>query len=225
MKLLYDQQQFELSKGTDKFPSQCAICSKVYYKTKRDILKGIKLGGNNGKYCSQKCKNIDLHPKNILRCKNCNSVFEKQLSQIKKTKNHFCSKPCAATYNNTHKTKGNRRSKLEIYLEEQLTKFYPDLDMDFNKTDTIESELDIYIPSLKLAFELNGIFHYEPIYGQEKLDRVQNNDNRKFQACIERGIELCIIDTSQQKYFKEKSSQKYLKIITDLLSRALDSNQ
>jgi len=46
---------------------------------------------------------------------------------------------------------------------------YPDLVIHFNKKDAINSELDIYIPSLKLAFELNGIFHYEPIFGKENF--------------------------------------------------------
>jgi hypothetical protein len=72
--------------------------------------------------------------------------------------------------------------------------------------------------SLNIAFELNGIFHYEPIYGNDKLNKIQNNDMRKFQACLEHNIELCIIDTSQQKYFKESTSQKYLNIIVNILN-------
>lgn len=123
----------------------------------------------------------------------------------------------AATYNNTHKTHGTRRSKLEPWLEGQLKKLYPDLNMIFNGKDTINSELDIYIPSLKLAFELNGIFHYEPIYGKDKLQSIKNNDTRKFQACIEKGISLCIVDSSQQKRFSPKSSQKYLDIIVNII--------
>jgi len=57
-----------------------------------------------------------------------------------------------------------------------------------------------------------------PIHGEDKLEQIQNNDNRKFQACHERGIELCVIDTSQQKYFKEKSSIKYLNIIIKIIN-------
>ena len=79
-------------------------------------------------------------------------------------------------------------------------------------------ELDIYIPSLKLAFELNGIYHYEPIHGSDKLNKIQNNDNRKFQACAEQGISLCIIDTSSQSYFKENTSEKFLKIIINIIN-------
>jgi hypothetical protein len=68
-----------------------------------------------------------------------------------------------------------------------------------------------------LAFELNGIFHYEPIYGEEKLGKVKNNDGRKFQACIERKIELCIIDVSASKKFKPERDKKYLDIIVNLI--------
>lgn len=107
---------------------------------------------------------------------------------------------------------------MEIWLEKNLTELYPQLEIHFNRKDAINSELDIYIPSLKLAFELNGVFHYEPIYGEEKLKQIQSNDNRKFQACLEKGIELCIIDTTPMKYFKEAKARKYLDIVVDILA-------
>lgn len=81
--------------------------------------------------------------------------------------------------------------------------------------------LDIYIPSLKLAFELNGIFHYKPIFGNDKLTKTQNNDNKKLQACLEQNIELCVIDVSSQKYFKQNTSQKYLDIIIDIIKQKI----
>ena len=73
-----------------------------------------------------------------------------------------------------------------------------------------------------MAFELNGIFHYEPIYGEEKLDKIQNNDERKFAACREAGISLCIIDTSSQKYVKPNTSKKYLDIIIEIINKHTD---
>jgi len=163
---------------------------------------------------------LPMADKNVeVFCAECNKKFHKKLNQINKTNNNFCSQSCAAIYNNAHKKHGTRRSKLEKYLEEELTKLYPNLEIHFNRKDAINSELDIYIPSLSLAFELNGIFHYEPIYGQDKLASIQNNDNRKFQACLENNIELCIIDTSSQKRFTEKSSNKFLSIITNVIKQ------
>ena len=135
--------------------------------------------------------------------------------------NSFCSSTCSATYNNTHKKFGIRRSKLEKWLEEKLIQLYPNLEFHFNRKDTINAELDIYLPSLKLAFELNGIFHYEPIYGDKKLQSTQSNDKRKFQACLEQNIELCIIDVSKENYFKEHISKKYLDIITNIVESKL----
>jgi hypothetical protein len=109
-------------------------------------------------------------------------------------------------------------------LEQQLPILYPDMEFHFNRKDTINSELDIYIPTLSLAFELNGIFHYEPIYGPDKLSQIQNNDHRKFQACLEKGIELCITDTSSLSYFKEQSAKKYLDIITNIINMKLSNS-
>ena len=116
-----------------------------------------------------------------------------------------------------HKTKGTRVSKLETYIQKQLLDIYPSLTFLFNDKTAINSELDIYIPSLKLAFELNGIFHYEPVFGENKLQKIQENDENKFQKCINNNISLCVIDTSSQKYFKEHSSQKFLNIIIEVI--------
>lgn len=228
MKPLYTKEQFDLAKSSELLPCECYYCGKTfgqpkaYIQSRQSRQNREKKVPGRGSFCSRKCRNDSLITKASVFCGNCGKEFKKSQNQIKKTSNNFCSKSCAATYNNTHKTKGIRRSKLEIYLEKELRVIYPELIIDFNQTNTINSELDIYIPSLKLAFELNGIFHYEPIYGQDKLNQVQNNDTRKIQACIERNIEFCIIDISQQKYFKIETSKKFLNIITAIINKKLD---
>lgn len=82
---------------------------------------------------------------------------------------------------------------------------------------SIGTELDIYVPSLQLAVELNGIFHYEPIFGDKKLSQIQNNDANKFQMCQQRGISLCIIDVSKLKYMKENLIRPFFDIIISLV--------
>jgi len=156
-----------------------------------------------------------------IKCDNCKKTFEKRINQIKKSKHHFCCSSCAGTYHNAHKTHGYRRSKIEIWIEKELDRLYPSIPILYNDTDTINLELDIYIPSISLAFELNGIFHYEPIFGLNKLSRTQFNDKAKFQKCIDKKIELCIIDISSLKYFKEQKAQKYLNIITAIIDSKL----
>lgn len=221
---LFTEEEFNNSIVSDKLPCKCYECNAVFYKTKRAINDAINnRRGHNGKYCSDTCLGKSRITSLGVNCKNCNKEFTKLLNQTKRSPNHFCSRSCAATYNQAHKTKGTRVSKLEIWLQKQITINYPDLEIHYNRKDAINSELDIYIPSLKLAFELNGIFHYEPIYGQDKLNQIQNNDNRKFQACLERKIEFVIIDTSSQKYFKEKTAIKFLNIILTLVNEHLKS--
>ena len=202
---------------------ECPQCSKTFTRAKNVIQS--KLGNYNNEktiYCSRSCASMSFNRTYDVNCLNCKIIFKKVLNQIIKSPNHFCSRSCAATYNNTHKKKGNRRSKLEVWLEEKLRTNFTSVEILFNNKEIINAELDIYFPSLKIAFELNGIFHYEPIYGKEKLASIQNNDNRKFQACLERGIELVIIDTSMEKYFTEKSSQKYLEIIINIITEKLE---
>lgn len=167
---------------------------------------------------------IRMNERVEVSCKHCSVLFTKMPSEIKKESNNFCTRSCSATYNNKHKTHGTRRSKLEAWMEEKLVVLYPDLEIHFNRKDAINSELDIFMPTLNLAIELNGIFHFEPIYGPEKLAKIINNDDRKFQACIERGIELCIIDTSQLKYCIPKNAKKYLDIVIGVIESRQDSN-
>lgn len=197
---------------------QCDYCDKEFTRLKCALELSIKNNKSGKLYCSTECFISTNRTKKTVICKQCGAEFLKKESQIKKFPNHFCCSSCAAIYNNTHKTKGTRRSKLEQYLEKELPLAYPSLDFKFNQKDAINSELDIYVPSLKLAFELNGIFHYEPIYGAEKLSQIKNNDDRKFQACLEKGISLCVIDSSKQVYFTEKSSKKYLDIICNIIN-------
>lgn len=222
MKPLYTQQEYDNAKSKDFLLCECYLCQKPFKKYKRYIKSYINgnVVTNPIKYCDS-CFKIFQITRQLINCTNCGVEFTKKQKEIKKSKsgNHFCSKSCAATYNNKHKKHGTRRSKLEQWLENKLTNQYPNLEIHFNHKNTIDSELDIYIPSLQLAFELNGIFHYEPIYGKDKLHKIQENDISKSKACIDNKIDLCIIDTSQQKYFKENTSIKYFNIITNIINQ------
>lgn len=218
---LFTETEFNAAKHYDKLACQCIECESIFYLTKKRI-KDIRNPNKQdvGEYCSLRCHGLAHRKRANVICLQCAKIFEQTPSQIAQStsENHFCSQSCAATYNNQHKTTGTRRSKLEQYLEEQLSVRFPKLDIHYNQKNTINSELDIYIPSLLLAFELNGIFHYEPIYGVSKLSQIQNNDQRKFQACVERGIEMCIIDASGLKYFKPERARMFLEIITNIIN-------
>lgn len=154
-------------------------------------------------------------------CAECGTSVSKPTSTLSPNGTNFCSRSCTRTYFNKHKTTGNRRSKLEEYLESTLVSIYPTLEFVFNDRQCIGYELDIYLPKYKLAFELNGIFHYEPIFGEDKLARTKFNDANKFRLCQEKNISLCVIDTTSQKQFTEKSSKVFLNIITSIIDDAI----
>jgi hypothetical protein len=221
---LYFQEHFDSAKDKTHFYLFCDFCYSVFSRKKKVIKDRFIYYGSTNHYCNYKCfcaskPMVEFH----FECGNCKKQCSVPACGVKQSKSgfYFCSQSCSATYNNTHKKYGIRRSKLEKWLEEQLTVLYPNLEIHYSRKDAVNSELDIYIPSLKLAFELNGIFHYEPIFGQEQLDKTQNNDGRKFQACLERGIELCILDTSKVTYSTPKNYKQFLDIIINIISTKL----
>lgn len=207
----------------DYITLKCQHCQQPFERWWKYVKRSIKTG-NRLNYCGIECQRLGRRKGKIYHCSHCNKCIYRTPSDFKstvKSNRVFCSSSCAAIYNNTHKSHGYRRSKIEIYLESQLKSLFPKLEILFNDKEIINSELDIYLPSLKLAFELNGVFHYEPIYGKDKLNQIINNDNRKFQACLEKGIELCIIDISNIHHFKPILGDKFLKIIQDIINSKL----
>ncbi len=178
-------------------------------------------------YCSRKCRDLSFWRQVTLSCAACGRVFTRSQAQVNAVRN-FCSSSCSATYNNTHKTTGTRRSKLEAFLEQQLRSEFPQLELICNKKDAIGSELDFYFPQLRLAIELNGIFHYEPIYGTNKLEQIQRNDQQKYANCLAAGIELCVIDSSSVIHLTSVVKERYWLIVKNLviplLGRAGDTN-
>lgn len=227
------QIQFINALHRDEIPHTCDVCSLQFIRTKQQVMdcKRRKLtsdieswswNNNTQDVCSKECQHKGQQSGIHSNCHNCQKVIYVRPFVKNKNKNNFCGKSCAAIFNNKNKLHGTRRSKLENYIQHKLQSIYTTLDIHYNRKDAINSELDIFIPSLNIAFELNGIFHYEPIYGDKILNGIQNNDNRKFQACLERNIELCIIDTSNQKYFKEETSKQYLDIIVSIINLKLN---
>lgn len=221
MKEKFTESEYKNAKSTDYLPLECEQCSKVFFVIKKQITFERKHNKGSYKFCSFRCKHEFNGNSHLIKCEQCGKEFIKNNRDFNKTKHHFCSQSCAAIYSNKNRKCGFTRSKLELYLEKVLQEKYPNLKFNFNERTIINSELDIYIPQLKLAFELNGIVHYEPIYGIDKLNNIQQRDNNKFQECQKNNISLCIIDTSSQKYFKEQTSQKFLNIITEIIDENL----
>lgn len=77
----------------------CAGCGNEFNKALGSYNKSIKRGDKQH-FCCYKCIGTFYSLRQLVSCKFCGLQFEKKLDQIKKTKNHFCSKSCSAKYNN-----------------------------------------------------------------------------------------------------------------------------
>lgn len=216
-------QNLNFLKSMEPVKLECEYCNSEFALPKNQvmaIIKGIKENTTKqykGRFCSRRCKDLFSVVKKKLKCSYCNKTIYMIPYEIKKSKsgNHFCSLSCSTLFNNLNKSKGNRISKNEQWIKEQLGTLYPHLNILYNDKRTIKSELDILIPSLNIAFEINGIYHYKPIHGKEKLKNIKNNDAKKTELCNRNNIKLIVINTSEQKKFDPMTSQKYLDIIKD----------
>lgn len=181
--------------------------------------------GNSNFYCSMDCHMGHRMQKSRTKtnCGTCRKdlfIYTKIIQESKSGK-VFCGQSCAAKYSNSHKTTGTRRSKFENWIENELTKTYPNLKIKYNLIGDIEAELDIYIPSLRLAIEINGVFHYKPIYGESKFIKIQASDKRKISLCAENNIDLLTIDISNWKHFDAREAPTYFAPIKEKIDSLL----
>jgi len=210
-------EQFTKLNSRSPVECKCEQCNSLFYRVKHDLQTAIRRKEPIS-FCSPKCYGLYRNTKTTVKCLWCKS----EVVRIPTTKNVFCSRSCSAKYNNTHKTFGTRRSKLERFLEEQIKLSYPNLELICNSKSVIGSELDFYFPRLRLAIELNGILHYEPIYGTDKFSKIVDNDRQKVRLCEAMGIELAVINSSSCSRMSAVFKTKYLGITRELIDSVID---
>jgi hypothetical protein len=223
---LFTEAELQRAKCRESLPLKCLSCGGTFHRPKNKILAQFTQTDYRADFCSQKCQ--AEHLKKVshkeVSCESCFMVFNKAVAKIKSTKHNFCSRSCSAKFHNSRKDFGIRVSKMEVFLQERLPALYPKLHFQFNGKQQIGSELDIYIQQFELAFEVNGIFHYQPIYGEEKFLRTQENDKRKLLECKSAGISLHVIDISSISHFEERKALPFQERICFFIDEALSKS-
>lgn len=109
-------------------------------------------------------------------------------------------------------------SKLERFLLNSLLK--DGYFVDFHKEQTLVNtklQIDLFLPKINTAIEVDGPSHFEPVWGEQSLQRNQKYDKKKQGLIIGRGWNLIRI-----KQTKDFSKSRAL-VCYEKLKRVLDS--
>jgi very-short-patch-repair endonuclease len=97
-------------------------------------------------------------------------------------------------------------SKLELFLLEKL--LASGYKVDFHKEQsllTTKLQIDLFLPTLDVAIEVDGLSHFEPVWGEESLKKNQGYDNKKSGLILGKG--LVLIRIIQKKDFSKTRAQ------------------
>lgn len=152
------------------------------------------------------------------KCKNCGT----------ETKNKkFCSKNCQCEYKFKHGKR--KRSKLEKYLYSRIQKDFYGLEVKSNDRTVLNEnlELDIYLPKIRVAFEIQGLMHYKFVkyfhHTYDNFIKQRIRDNRKRILCFHNGIILIYIQNFST--FNVKTAEKiYLEQVRPVILAVLSGN-
>jgi very-short-patch-repair endonuclease len=112
-------------------------------------------------------------------------------------------------------------SKLELYLLDKLLK--DGYKVDFHKEQTLSNtklQIDLFLPTLNIAIEVDGLSHFEPVWGSETLKRNKKYDNKKTGLILGKGLVLIRI-----KQLKDFSKARADVIYKDLLNNIQNIQQ
>jgi len=117
-------------------------------------------------------------------------------------------------------------SKLEIFLMEQLTN--DGYRVEFHKEQVLSNtklQIDLFLPMIRTAIEVDGPSHFDPVWGDEALQKNKRYDDKKNGLIL--GKDLVLIRIKQTKDFSKSRGIKIyqeLKSIIDNISKSFPSS-
>jgi very-short-patch-repair endonuclease len=109
-------------------------------------------------------------------------------------------------------------SKLEDFLLKQL--LGDGYKVDFHKEQSLlntKLQIDLFLPTLNIAIEVDGPSHFEPVWGDEALKRNKGYDNKKTGLILGKG--LVLIRVKQKKDF----SKARARVLYNTLHKAIEA--
>lgn len=118
-------------------------------------------------------------------------------------------------------------SKLEKFILEFLLK--NNHKVDFHKEHILSNtklQLDLFLPKHNIVIEVDGPSHFEPVWGEDALQRNKKYDNKKNGLIIGKGLKL--IRIKQTKDFSKSRAllvcEKLLEKIAEILNDNTNTN-
>jgi len=174
------------------FIVNCCYCNKEILKFRSEVKR------TKAYYCNNKCSSIHIwsNKEKIdsripVNCTNCDIEFLRFPWML--SDHMFCGLRCSGLYSSQF-TKRRDQSKMEIFISQQIRESFSSLQLIENDRSLCKGlELDLFLPELNLAIEINGPVHYDPIYGEKYLESIQERDFRKNNICQTQNIEILTI--------------------------------
>lgn len=114
-------------------------------------------------------------------------------------------------------------SKLELYLLDALLS--NGFHVEFHKEQTLlntKLQIDLFIPTLNVAIEVDGPSHFEPVWGDEALTRNKKYDDKKSGLIIGKGLSL--IRIKQTKDYSKTRAQIIFQELLNVLDNIKNNN-
>jgi len=110
----FDIDFYNLNKRGENIPCVCDFCNNTFEKSRQHI--GIQIKRNQTlTFCNSNCCNLSRTKKHYdVICVTCEKPVNKTNSDMQKSKNHFCSRSCAAKHNNANRLPTSEETKIKI---------------------------------------------------------------------------------------------------------------
>lgn len=118
-------------------------------------------------------------------------------------------------------------SKLERLIQDALIE--EAIMYESHKKDVISTqklEIDLYLPSFRTIIEVDGLSHFEPIWGEENLQKQQKFDNQKDGILLSKGFNIIRIENISGSLALAKIAilkQKLLAVLKEIRDQKLTS--
>lgn len=110
-------------------------------------------------------------------------------------------------------------SKMEVFLKDELAN--RGYEVIFHKKGLIvnqDLEIDLYLPTVNVAIEIDGPAHFFPIWGEANLKKHISADARKAGLLLNEGV--CLIRVKHlSKTFTNKNRRDVLEALVNLISK------